>query len=147
MKRALGRHLTKKETSAFIAATFEFMDVRFKHQGRSHNGVDCAGLVVVSLDAIGRSFRDVPAYSREPLRQGLREALVDNLGDPIPIESMRAGDVALMRFRGEPSHVGIITDHPQYKFGLIHAFAQMKKVVWHGIDEGWMWNIVEVFRP
>jgi hypothetical protein len=97
--------------------------------------------------AIGRSCFDAKAYSREPQRQGLREALARNLGDPMPKADMRAGDIALLAFKGQPSHVGIVTDYPLGGFALLHTFAQMKKVVEHRMDETWMGYIVEVFRP
>lgn len=146
MSRAIGRLLTVKQREAFIAAAFGYLGVRFRHQGRSLRGVDCAGLVAVGLAAIGRHYDDVPAYSREPQHQGLREAMIANLGEPV--SEMQAGDVAMMAFNGgPPSHVGIVTDHPDYKFGLLHAYAINKKVVFHGIDAEWMGRIVEVYRP
>jgi cell wall-associated NlpC family hydrolase len=145
--RAVGPPFAPAETAAFIVAARGRLQVPFKHQGRSQRGLDCAGLVSVALQATGRPVRDLAAYSREPLRQGLRKALIVNLGPPVPKEDMRAGDVALLRFRGEPSHVGIITDYPHGGFALLHAFAQMKKVVEHRIDDEWFGNIVEVFRP
>jgi hypothetical protein len=60
---------------------------------------------------------------------------------------MRAGDIALMAFEGEPSHVGIITDYPDGGFALLHTFAQMKKVVEHRMDAQWLGYIAEIFRP
>lgn len=147
MSRALGKQLTVKEREAFIAAARGYLGTRFRHQGRSKRGVDCAGLIVVSLEAIGRQYSDVPAYSREPRKQGLRAALVANLGQPVDIAKMRSGDVALMAFRGEPSHVGIVTDYPAGGFALLHTFAQMRKVVEHRMDGQWLGYITEVWRP
>ena len=145
--RAIGPPLSDAERLAFIAAARGYLGVRFRHQGRSGQGVDCAGLVAVCLRAIGREPADVEAYGREPLNQGLREMCVANFGEPIPKDEMRPGDVALMRFRGEPSHVGIVTDYTYGGLALVHAFAQVKKVVEHRIDDEWLASIVEVFRP
>ena len=147
MMRAIGPPLSDTERLALIAAARGYLDVRFRHQGRSERGVDCAGLVAVCLLAIGREAADVEAYGREPLNQGLRAMCVENFGEPVPKDEMRPGDVALMRFRGEPSHVGIVTDYPYGGLALIHAFAQVKKVVDQLIDDEWLGNIVEVFRP
>ena len=145
--REIGPLLTDTEREAFIAAARSYMGVRFKHQGRNRHGIDCVGLCIVAMRTIGRPCYDAGAYSREPLKQGLRAALIRNLGDPVPKAQMRAGDVVSMTFRNEPSHVGIATDHPWGGFAVIHTFAQMRKVVEHRMDEDWLDYITEVFRP
>lgn len=145
--RELGPPLTDTERLAFVAEARTYMGVRFKHQGRSRRGLDCIGLPVVSLRAIGRQVWDSPAYGREAATQGLRDALVRNAGQPIPKDQMREGDIALMAFVGEPSHVGIITDYPDGGFALLHTFAQKKMVVEHRMDAQWLGYITEVFRP
>lgn len=147
MMRDLGPLLTDEERAAFIDAARTYLGVKFKHQGRSRNGVDCVGLCVLAMQAIGRTCFDAKTYSRHAQKQGLRAALVRNLGEPIAKDQMRAGDIVLMAFVGEPSHVGIITNHPYGGFALLHTFAQMKKVVEHRMDEQWMDYISEVFRP
>jgi cell wall-associated NlpC family hydrolase len=137
------------DREAFIAEARQYVaeKVRFRHQGRSRRGVDCAGLVSVCLQASGRAVVDCAAYGRQPINQGLRGYLVRNFGDPVPKEEMRPGDVPLMRFRGEPSHVGIVANHPHGGLSLIHSYAQVKKCVEHRIDSEWLGYIVEVFRP
>lgn len=145
--RELGPLLTDAERAAFIAAARDYMRVRFKHQGRDRRGLDCVGLCIVAMRAIGRTCFDAKVYSRHPRKQGLREALVRNLGEPIPKDQMQAGDIALMSFVNEPSHVGIITDYPLGGFALLHTFAQMKQVVEHRMDNTWIDRIQEVFRP
>lgn len=137
------------DRDAFIAEARSYVaqSVRFRHQGRSRRGVDCAGLVAVSLAAAGVSYIDSPAYGRHPINQGLRGYLVRNFGPSIPADSMGAGDVALMRFGGEPCHVGIVATHPQGGLSLIHSYATLKRVVEHRIDAEWRSYIVEVFRP
>lgn len=147
--RAIGPPLSMEETNAFIAEARTYLDppVRFRHQGRSHRGVDCAGLLLASMAAVGRSIADLPAYGREPLGDGLRSMLVANLGEPVPKADMRPGDVVLMRFRGEPSHVGLIGNYVYGGCSLIHAYAMVRKVVEHRIDAEWDSYIIEVFRP
>jgi len=145
--RAIGPLLSDAEREAFIAEARSYLDVRFRHQGRSRHGVDCAGLLLVSMAAIGRPIVDLDAYGREPLGDGLRGMLVANLGEPIAKETMQPGDVALMRFRGEPSHVGLLTAYPYGGLALLHTFAQVKKVVEHRLDEEWAGYVIEVFRP
>jgi hypothetical protein len=145
--REIGPPLSDAERAAFIAEARTYLGVRFGHQGRSRHKLDCIGLCVVAMRDIGRPLWDSPAYGTTPATQGLREALVRNLGEPVPKETMRAGDIALMAFEGEPSHVGIITDYPDGGFALLHTFAQMKKVVEHRMDAQWLGYIAEIFRP
>lgn len=147
--RAIGPLLTDDERQAFIAEarTYVAEAVRFRHRGRSRHGVDCAGLLLASMAAIGRPIADLEAYGREPLGGGLRAMLVANLGEAIPKAEMQPGDVALMRFRGEPSHVGLLGDYLYGGLSLIHTFAQIRKVVEHRLDSEWNDYILEVFRP
>lgn len=145
--RDLGPPLSDAERTAFIAAARSYLGVRFKHQGRSRRGLDCIGLCIVSMRDVGRQPWDSPAYGTTPATQGLREGLVRNLGDPVPKVTMREGDIALMAFVGEPSHVGIVTEYPLGGFALLHTFAQVRKVVEHRMDAAWLGYITEVFRP
>jgi hypothetical protein len=147
MMRAIGPPFTPDELAAFVSAARSCMDVPFRHQGRSKRGLDCAGLFAYAVDAIGKPYYNVAAYSREPHNNGLRLAVVENLGPAIPRAQMRHGDIALMTFVGEPCHVGIITDYPLGGFALLHTFAQVKKVVEHRMDAEWLGRIVEVYRP
>ena len=115
--------------------------------GRNERGFDCAGLVVWAMKKIGRSVNDISAYGREPHKDGLRENMVLNLGPQVPRESMRAGDIVLMRFDGEPRHVALLTEYPAGGLAVIHTHAHAKKVAEHRLDDYWRGCITEVFRP
>ena len=145
--RAIGPPFTADECTAFIAEARSFLGVPFRHQGRSRLAVDCAGLVACCLTAIGRPFEDRKAYGREPLQQQLRAMVALNFGEPVPMAEARPGDVVLMRFRGEPSHVAILGDYLYGGLSVIHSFAQVRKVVEHRLDSEWSGYITEVFRP
>lgn len=147
--RAIGPPLTDDERLAFIAEARTYVTdaVRFRHQGRSRHGVDCAGLLLASMAAIGRPIADLQAYGREPLGGELRAMMAANLGEPVPKAEMRPGDMVLMRFLGEPSHVGLIGDYLYGGLSLIHTYSQVRKVVEHRIDAEWDSYILEVFRP
>jgi hypothetical protein len=79
----------------------------------------------------------------------LEATLEANFGAPLEKSSLKPGDIALMRFSDSQqcSHVGIVAEHPSGGLSLIHAFAQVKRVVEHRIDAEWMNNIAEVYRP
>lgn len=146
--RAIGEPLTAEESAAFIAAARSLVGkVKFRHQGRNPaTGLDCAGLPQWAMTQIGRPVWDLTAYGREPHKDGLKGAMVRNLGASVPRESMRGGDVVLMRFKGAPRHVAIVTQLPDGRLGLLHVHAENKIVSEHGLDGYWA-EIVAVFRP
>jgi hypothetical protein len=96
---------------------------------------------------MGRQTVDLDAYGREPHKDGLRGALNDNLGVPVPLEGLRPADVVLMRFDGEPRHVGIIGDYPGGLLSLIHIHSTLKFASEHRLDDAWRNKIVSVWRP
>lgn len=146
--RAIGPPLTPEESAAFIAAARSFMGVKFRHQGRNPKiGLDCAGLPLAAMQLIGRPVTDIRGYGREPYRDGLEGALIANLGERVAKESMRAGDVVIMRFAGDPRHVGILTDYPDGGLALIHTHDTLKHVTEHRLDEKRAASIVAVWRP
>lgn len=148
--RAIGPLLSPEETKAFIeAARFQVKrKTKFRHMGRNpETGLDCAGLAQWAIQQIGRPVWDIAAYGTEPHKDGLRHAMWMNMGDPVPRDSIRPGDVVLMKFEGEPKHVGIIGDYPGGLLSLIHTYGTIKRVTEHRLDGMWPAAIVEVFRP
>ena len=146
--RAIGGPFSAAETLSFIAAARSYIGVRWRHQGRSRRGVDCAGLIACALQDTGRPIEDRTTYGREPYMRSLEIVLHSHFGDPLLAEQMRVGDVALMHFRnGEPSHVGILGDYLYGGLSLIHAYAKTREVVEHRLDDEWRGRITEVYRP
>lgn len=139
--------LTDAERIAFVAAARAMLGVRWKHQGRTKNGVDCAGLVIFALRAIGREPVDVVGYGRRPYRNALDAAISANFGDPLPPDTaLRAGDALLFRdSHAAPNHVGIAGDGPHGPT-VIHAYAPNREVVEMTIDADWRNKIVGVYR-
>ncbi len=145
--RTIGPAFTPEETQAFVAGCLSHVGKPFRHMGRGPSSFDCAGLALYELARLGRPIFDLDAYGREPFRDGLREAIRTNLGDSLPAAQNRAGDVVLMRFDGEPRHVGVLGDHPQGGLMLIHTYSRVRKVVAHRLDERWASYIIEAYRP
>lgn len=142
--------LSDAERVEFIAAARTMLRVPFRHTGRTERGVDCVGLVAVALAAVGRTVADRRDYGRSPVRDGLREVLVEHFGEPVT--EMEPGDVALMRWHmdGEVhlfNHVGIVTDYPLGGLALLHALHSNREVVEHRLAGPWPRRIVEAWRP
>lgn len=131
--------------SALITAARAYLGVPFRHRGRTQAGLDCAGLVWRAYADLGLVLPDVRIYGREPHRNGLQEAMVRALGEPVA-RHPQAGDVLLMRFDLEPHHIGIAGDYPHGGLSLIHAHGMAGGVVEHRLNKTWRDRIVAVFR-
>lgn len=139
--------LTDAEREAFIAAARACLGVRWRHQGRNLRGLDCAGLLVYAIKAIGREPVDCVGYPRRPHRNMLEDTVRNNLGDPLPADTaLRPGDVVIMKCSKDAlNHVGIIAGHDGY-LTMIHAHAPDKQVVEGRLDDEWRGKIAEVYR-
>lgn len=123
----------------------EYIGTRWQHQGRIKGvGIDCIGLIICVAHDLKLSDFDSSNYSRQPAGDRMHITMAAEM-DVVPREQMAPGDVVLMRFGEEPQHVGIITDIGG-RLGIIHAFAQRRMVVEHGLDDVWDSRIVAVYR-
>lgn len=104
--------------------------VRFRAQGRDvAGGLDCVGLVWAAYAAAGRVL---PVPGSYPLRGWGRdrvEAALVAAGFG-PAHGRCEGDVALIGFRGEQFHLGLIGPT-----SLVHAHAGLRRVVETPLDE------------
>lgn len=103
-------------------------------------GVDCIGFVIGVVQELGFVVNDRLDYGREPHNGELEMALQEYLQ---PCE-LKIGAIALFKISKEPQHVGIITEY-NGGFGVIHAYAQARKVVEHNLDESWRSKLVATF--
>lgn len=114
-----------------------YLGVRWHHQGRNRAGVDCLGLVILVAHQLGLSEFDSSDYGRIPDGQRLRAGLTEHMD---VTRAPQPGDVLLMRFEQHPQHVAIVTER-----GIIHAYAQVRKVVEHRLDAVWQGRVVAAY--
>lgn len=106
-----------------------YIGTPYKHRGRNRRGVDCAGIVWCAYHDLGVTLPDLELYGREPHRDGLMQACVDALGEPVwrgamgacRRDALRIGDVVVLAFIKEPHHLAWISDEALYGLGLLHA--------------------------
>lgn len=136
-----------------------WIGTRFAHQGRlkkteTHaGGVDCLGLLIGVAkeldikDANGAAIglQDTRDYTRTPDTKRLYEALLHTLQQK-PIGAAQAGDIVLLNIQNSPQHLGILSTLDGGTMGIIHAYAQARKVVEHALDGYWRAQLVAVFR-
>lgn len=109
--------------------------------------MDCIGLLALSFVACGSTFEDERGYGREPWDDRLRSGLVRRFGYSLHASHAQPGDIALIRWgAAEPSHVGIVGDHPDGGLTLIHVHTLLgwaEQSLSGGISEA----VIEVYRP
>ena len=103
-------------SSEIIAAARSYERVPFRHQGRSHRGLDCLGLLAVAFRDAGMTVHDRTDYSRTPNLAEMKEALDRQLIRVPKSGGSHAGLVALFHDKLW-LHVGLMTKANKF----IHA--------------------------
>lgn len=107
---------------AFVAVARTLKGAKWRHLGREPHAVDCVGLLTLSFNGCGMTFKDERLYGREPVGDLLRQGAIKRWGMPIPKDQARAGAIALLRWgKAPPSHTGILANHPDGGLSMIHA--------------------------
>lgn len=133
--------MKSEQINAMLAATRACIGTPFHHQGRTAgSGLDCIGLVVIGLRAAGILVRDKTDYGRRPDGKSLAEALLSH--GAVLVDAMRAGDIVLFRYDGQPQHVALATSDTT----MIHSFAPAGKVVETSIGDYWLRRLVGIYR-
>ena len=140
--------------SALADAARAFDGVRFRHRGRTATGLDCVGLGVAAYAACGVAVPDFRLYGREPFRDGMVRYMGAALGEPVAVapvaaDSLRDGDVVLIRFAVNPHHMAIIGS-AEYggvpALTLIHADGMVGRVLEQRLTPDVAARITHVFR-
>jgi len=126
-------------------AALKYVGAPFLHRGRTVRGMDCIGLVLLAATDCGYIPSGIPTYGREPHKGLLTSGLMERLGTPLTRE-LRPNDIVVQRLHegGEPSHVGIITDHP-YGLGMVHCYGDIGRVVHQRLGDNRRRLITEAF--
>lgn len=112
-----------------INAARNYLGTPYRHQGRDKRGLDCAGLIVVTLQDLGVAVADVQGYTMNPHRGRLQKIIESNTCISM-VDVPESGDILLIRFKTEPQHLAFKTD-----LGIIHATADLGMVVEHRFTE------------
>lgn len=113
----------------------------FHHQGRAKGlGLDCIGLIVHALRAVGVEVADRTDYRPRPDGTSLIAALQAH--GATRVAAIEAGDVLVFRYDQQPQHVALAVSSER----MIHAFAPAGKVVESEIGAYWRRRLVAVFR-
>lgn len=123
--------------AAIVAEARTWVGTRFRHHGRiKGHACDCAGLILGVAKALGVPMIDRPIYAPDPDPLLLVENCAQQLKS-VQTGQQRAGDIVLFAFKGQPKHLGILTDYHGGGFGVIHAYIAARAVVEHRLDDEW----------
>lgn len=124
---------------AIVKEALSWKDVRYRHQGRTRQGIDCGGLVAVVAHALDLTQNDLLTYDRYPDGHSLHKFLCENMRlktwmDAKPGDVVELKDIATRW----PCHVGILVPG-QRGLNFVHAWAKLafRKVVESSFDESW----------
>ena len=142
--------------SELVKSARRYIGVPFRHRGRNPKvGFDCVGFPRHVYLEHGHEIEDVKHYGREPHNDGLVEACIRGLGEPVKVapvrrEDLQVGDVCIQRFEIYPHHVFIVGDydHPG-ELSCIHADGgqgQFSRVVEVRLSDERISLITHVFR-
>jgi cell wall-associated NlpC family hydrolase len=125
---------------AFVAAARGFLGVPWVHQGRSERGMDCVGLIVLSMRACGVDVPLTADYGRmQDYRQARRylEEFCDRVG------SAEVGDIVLFKTT-QTLHMAIVSEVEDGRPArVIQALGAKSNVV----DTGLQFPPLMLWRP
>lgn len=126
-----------------------YLNVPWRHQGRSRRGVDCVGFLLLALKSIGVDMLEIKGYSRHPDGVELKKVMDNqpNMRMLQPSDKIRVGDIVLFRIRREPQHVALIVPSNTADFGMIHSYnGGERKVIEHDFADYWKHKVVSIYR-
>lgn len=133
--------MNEEKAERTIATARACIGVPFHHQGRNPAaGLDCIGLVIHALRAVGMNVQDRADYARRPDGVSLIAAIEAH--GATKVEEIMAGDILVFRYGGQPQHVALATAQTK----LIHSFAPAGRVVETNIGDYWRRRLVGIYR-
>lgn len=128
-----------------MAEARSWKEVPWLHQGRTRQGVDCAGLIIVVAKALSLANYDTTDYQRRSHGRAFLQHFKDNMNQK-PLLDAQPGDVILFRDRQFPCHCAIVAE-ANGQLTIIHGHVKSRKVVETRLDEGdWFERRVACFE-
>lgn len=123
----------------------KWLGVKWRHQGRTKLGIDCAGLIILVGKSLGLADYDTVNYQRRTHGTNFLNHFKMNMTQK-PILDAEPGDVLLFRDNQFPCHSTIVSEIGGVQT-IIHAHAFRRKVLEERLDQGdWMNLRVACFK-
>lgn len=117
----------------FMEAARGWVGTRWVHQGRTKDGIDCAGLLIVAGADVGVVVPDLQGYRRTPNPEKFVGFLMDITDPQTTIEP---GYFGIFRDGNQPCHVGVFGERDG-RTTLIHAYVGTGKVIEEPYAHDW----------
>ena len=101
------------------------------HQGRSRDGIDCAGLMVCVGAESGAGSYDITGYNEYPSSEVFYRFLDQSPLIQKDIPNRMIGDIITLRIAREVRHLAILVDADK----MVHVCAKARRVVLRGFGE------------
>lgn len=121
-----------------------YIGVRYRHQGRTREGVDCIGLPALVCRDLGMVGYDASAYAKVSEGSEMLDFCASNLRTVCRAD-LAPGDI-LVQTNGHARHMAIVADYPQGGLSIIHAWITNKRVVEVRLDDNFMQTVRGCFR-
>lgn len=131
--------------TTIIEEARRYLNVPWRHQGRTKHGIDCAGLVLLvgrKLGLMPENY-DVHGYGRRPNEFSFINAFRENM-DERPLDDAKPGDAVTFVDGPYPCHVGILTEKNGARY-FIHAYAGSRKTIEQPFDGVWLAKATHCF--
>lgn len=132
--------------AAIVAEARSWVGTPWRHQGRTREGVDCAGLIVKVAHGLGVSDFDRRDYERIASDESMRETCAEHM-TPIELNELAPGDVVVMNLQ-QQRHIAFLGDYTGGRLSLIHALGPKhpSRVAEHRMDLAWRAKIMSAYR-
>lgn len=122
-----------------------FVGTRYRKQGRSENGLDCAGLIIVTAKYSGISNFDTTRYSDRPNAEEFVKSMRAAKCQRLRRDQLANGDILRLNTEGWPVHIAIFEVDEHGREWYIHAYLPHRKVtrdpmsddVWSRVEDVW----------
>jgi hypothetical protein len=134
--------MTTRET--IVQTARQWKGVKWRHQGRSRLGIDCAGLIACVAAELNEFHHDVTNYPRRSHSTTFLAHFKAHMNEK-RVDRLYIGDVGIFAEPRFPCHCGIISE----KYGvfyLIHAHISRRKVVEERLAPFWLDKLTNVFE-
>lgn len=128
-----------------VRAARAWIGVRYAHQGRSREGVDCIGLPVCVRADLGLPALDAaPGYARTSAAFEMLDFCKANMRE-ISADQLQPGDI-LVQVSGNVRHMAIVGDYPGGGLSIIHAYLPNRRVLECRIGDEFLRSVRGCFR-
>lgn len=122
-----------------------YLGTKWLHQGRTRDGVDCAGLVVCVGNGLGLIQYDRNDYQRNPNGSAFLHFFTEGGGVQKPITEAKPGDILVLREGTYPCHTALVGEK-RGGLTIIHAFVVRHQVVEEPLTGAWLAKRVACFQ-